>query len=435
MKKVIALAAALLTALCACADPNAFSEGERLSDSVKKNQNAAETFNYADGASEPPTSYNNYANAVTDFSLKLLRKRLDETPGKSVLCSPANTALTLSLLSNGASGDTKSEILLQFGGLSADDLNTCGSYFQSRMEEVAQTGRDKKAEDYDPLDGAHVSLLQNLTVSQDYDISASFLQKSADFYGADVIRVSFDDEKLEQKQRSLLSGYNANASVSADAGSSLYALTASSLTDKWLAKHTIEEGEVRGSGSAEKTSFMVSDESYLSTDAAEGIVAYTADNPLKFIAVVPKNGVSVQDYIDKLGNAEFDGLLNSMKAGKTVRAAIPCFSIDGGSKAVSLRSALEGCGLHTVFTDDAHWKYMNITDRIKLDDLYELPPSVTVSDSGILAEAQTGGVIKPNGNDKQVTLNSKKELRFDKPFAFFFIDNESNIPVYAGVYQ
>lgn len=434
MKKTVAFALAMLVLLCACADSNAFSGGERLSDSVERNTNAAETFNYADGAAEPPAAYNNYANVAADFSLKLLRNRFDESAGTAFVCAPANTMLTLSLLHNGASDDAKSELQLQFGGMSAEDLNLCGSYFQSRLEKVAQTDKDKTAENNNPLSGEHLSLSQNLFVNEGFDITTAFLQNNADYYGGTIIRSRFAEEGFPGKQRALLADYRANVSLEGETGSCMYAVTASSLADRWLTPRAVADGTFKGS-SDQKTRFMISDEAYLHTDTAEGVVAYTAKNPLKFVAVMPKDNAGLGDYLRKLGVTELDALLNSMKAGDTVRAALPQFSIDGGTTAKSLRAPLEKGGLHTLFSNDAHWKAMDIADKLRLNNLYELPPSLTLSASGVLNTAEQADAQPMPGEKQQVTPKSKKELRFDKPFVFFFIDNESNIPVYAGVYQ
>ena len=81
---------------------------------------------------------------------------------------------------------------------------------------------------------------------------------------------------------------------------------------------------------------------------------------------------------------------------------------------------------------------MNISGKLHLNEMYELEPSLTISASGIGDKAEEKIVtdknaLTPGGDNAQ--QKSKRKLTFDKPFVFMLIDNESNIPVYAGIYQ
>ena len=108
------LAAALSLTLVACANPKEFSDDEAMIKKYTRSDDVSVTYNYADGAEEPPAAYNSYANAVSAFSFKELAA-LAAVKKESFVCSPVSSALQLGMLANGASGNTRQDILLAFG--------------------------------------------------------------------------------------------------------------------------------------------------------------------------------------------------------------------------------------------------------------------------------------------------------------------------------
>ncbi len=76
-KRIACLAAAAALCLTACAGEG-FSDNEFLSRGVARSRDTSLTFNYADGASEPPLAYNSFANTTATFGFKLLRRSYRE---------------------------------------------------------------------------------------------------------------------------------------------------------------------------------------------------------------------------------------------------------------------------------------------------------------------------------------------------------------------
>lgn len=405
-----------------CANAGEFSDGEIISSGQKREKEAAETFNYSDGATEPPNSYNTYANAAEGLGFKLFRAKYDEYKGKTFAFSPANTVLQLSLLANGASGDAKNEILVGLGALTAEELNTCSSYFKSRMEAVAQPKKSEREDGYNPLKSNHVSLFNNVFVNKDTEITKAFLQTNADFYGINIIRSDFSADDFNQKQSKLFKDYpqfSGSAEIGADKKDKMYTASALSVTDRFLS-------EDAKSGDA----VITSEESYLSTEKAEGILKYTAGNPLKLMVVMPKGKTQLKDYMEYFDVNEYNALLNSQDVKKTVKSELPWFSVDSGSKGKPLSAALQKSGFYTLLSDEAKFKAMNIADKLKLNEMYELEPSLTVSSEGI--NTQYTQLKAEKSPSKQ---SGKDTLRFDKPFIFILLDNESSIPVISGIYD
>ena len=171
---------------------------------------------------------------------------------------------------------------------------------------------------------------------------------------------------------------------------------------------------------------MTSNESPVKTDKAQGIVKYTSKNPLKLMIVMPNEGVSLDDYVSDFNYTEFSDLLDSFDFTQKVTAQIPEFSIDSEEKPRALSEILADSGLYTLFTDDALFKSITHTDNFMLNEIYEISPEITVNASGINSDSK---IVEKRVKALEET---KETIKFDRPFIFLLIDNESSIPVFIG---
>ena len=339
MKKVIALLmclALVVCTLCACGDPTDFSDGEKLSKDYTRSTDPAESYNYNDGATSAPLSYNVYASSVSNFELRLFRnyfaQKSDKT--KSSVFAPATAALQLSLLANGATGDTQDEIRLALGkDLTIDNINQCSSYFKSRMEAVSKTGSGE----VDELSGKkteeskseYVRFGLNFFFNDISDVKTSFLQTNASYFENNVYRFLFSDDNAVSKVNKSLSDFTSNDLFeSLNEKDSLFLVNACDMSDLWLdnySKSDIEKGTFKSGSGDKSVNFMTSNESLIKTKNAKGIIKYTSENPLKLMIVMPNEGVSLEDYVSDFNYTEFSVLLYSVDITKKVTEQIPEF--------------------------------------------------------------------------------------------------------------
>lgn len=390
------LAAALCPLLVACANPKEFSDGETLTKKYTRSSDITQTYNYADGAQDAPTAYNSYTAAVTGFSFKMLGA-LAETEQSSFVCSPAVCALELGMLANAASGDLRQDILLALGAnFSLSDLNACSSYFKSRMETVskAKLKKDEKTEDFVRLQGA--MLLEDGT-----DVKSAFLQNVADFYGFDVFRYAYGGENADAKLKSYLKNSYPADGLPLDGDMNLVGAT--HISDTWL------------SGSERK----------IQSEKAVGVVKYTAANPLKLVLLMPNEGTTPADYLKRLDTAEYAALLNSADVTKPCTAEVPSFTVKGASTARKLSPALSACGLSALFDGNAGFTAMSYHSGSAVSEMYEAAADFTLDENGVNTEKTPEPAAASNG----------ETIRFNRPFIFMLVDNETDIPVQMGIYQ
>lgn len=425
-RRLTAVLAALLClpVLASCGDNGGFSDKERLSAEQKRSTDITVTYNYADGAAEPPQNYIPYSDAVTQFSLALFSSLAKENKG-SFTCSPVSSALLLSMLANGGSKDTRQEILRAVdGSMSLEDVNACSSYFKSRMESVSRTGKKEAPAEKVTLDGA-------LLADDGVNIKTSFLQVNADFYGYDVFRFVYSDENAAEKLGNYLKSYTSQSGIGTLKSGTINLTGAVSVVDNWLQGDKIEaaKGKFKGEDGERDAVFLTSDESCLQSEKAVGVLKYTSENPLKLLLIEPKEPEKFSEYAAGFDTAELEALLGSLDVTKKQPAVIPEFTIETDGKARALSTALSASGLYTLFSEKAAFSGLSYTQKVRLDEFYEIPPSFSLTRSGI--NAASDGKTAPDASLKP----SKDAVVFDHPFIFMLLDNESGLPVVAGIYR
>lgn len=432
MKKLISLIMCICMAavtMCACSDG-----GEMLSGNYTRSTDATDTYNYKDGSTTPPTVYNSYSSEITDFELKLFRKALESKEGGSYAFAPINTTLTLGLLANGASGKTQRNIVNELSDeLTLDSINKCSSYLASRLSSFNSLGGEEN-KDEKSAQKHYVKLKNALLFNNTVDVRKNFLQTNANYYGFDIMRLDFSDKSTEDKINSLFADFTSeNASPSPSEDDKLYSVSGSDIYDTWLnayAQTDVSQGTFNCSNGEKTVNYMTSNESLLHTDKAQGIIKYTASTPLKFVAIMPNEDISLEDYISSFTYLEFSDMLESFDVKSSVSASIPEFSI-ADNNLTSQKSPLSTFGVGNIFTDEITFSNISLSDNVYIHDICEAVPKITVNAAGIGGQ-ESVGVTAPIEKHFEEVKRAEQALKFNRPFIFMFLDNESNIPVFIG---
>lgn len=439
MKKVISAVLCIVMSalvLTACQAPDEFSDGERLSDNYERSSDVSKTFNFSDGADTPPQAYTVYASSVTDFELRMFRNYYQQNKDKSFVFSPSLTTLNLGMLMNGASGETKDELSLVISkDVTEDNFNACSSYFQSRMQAVSLMGSEQSSDNTEN-DGKTavsntVAFDSSMFINDTADIKSAFLQANSNFYGGDIFRFVFGDEYSASKVNNQLNLGGKKAFKSIDKNMSMFTVSSSNIVDEWLepyAQSDIKQGTFKSDNGEKTVSFMTSSESYLKTEKAQAIVKYTKDNPLKLLLILPNEKISLEDYIGNLTNLEYSNLITSLDITKKAKAVIPEFSIASCDSLTPLSPVLSKSGLNSLFTDAATFKSASNDRDFRINEIYEDTPDFSLNAYGIGKEDDKTLMQKRTKEQAKTDV----EVKFDRPFIFMLIDNESEIPVYIG---
>lgn len=361
------------------------------------------------------------ANAqIADFSVRLLQQC--ENKDENLMISPVSVMAVLAMLGNGAEGETLAQLEETFG-MTAPELNQC---LQAYLNELAGS----KACEWNIGNSIWLNGAEGAG-----EVKESFLEANTGYHGAEVISLPFDEAALERINQWVSDKTNGRIDRMLDdisEASMMYLINAIAFQGDWTeayAEHQVEDGTfTREDGTEQEIKLMCSDESsYLSDDTASGFLKYYEGSEFAFAALLPEEGMQLQDYISTLSGEKLQNILhNTEKA--VIHAKIPKFKSE---YSVELNTALEQMGIVDAFQDNAD--FSGISDiPLKIDRVLH-KTYIDVNEAGTEAAAATVVEIKelsanPGNKDEQRIY----KIYLDRPFLYMIVDTSSMNPIFIG---
>lgn len=361
-----------------------------------------------------------FKNAYDNFSVELLKKCFD---GKSnTLISPLSVSSALTMTANGANGQTKDEMEKVLGsGMPLDELNKYLSSFGGSLT----SGEDFKLKNANSIWFRDEE--NRLTVEKD------FLQKNADYFGAAIYKRAFDNATCKE----INSWVNDNTDGMIDKildnipdEAIMYLINAVSFDAEWenvYKENDIADGKFTNSeDKLMKVTMLCSDESiYLEDEDCKGFIKQYKDGKYSFAAILP--GDDIKSFITSLSGEKLSKILGSAED-CIVEVKLPKFGYEYSSK---LNDALSALGMPTAF-DQNNADFSGIgkstMGNISIGEVIH-KTKIEVNEKGTKAGAAALVEIVDEGcviAEKQVILN--------RPFMYMILDNETMLPLFAGIY-
>ena len=357
-----------------------------------------------------------FKSAYDNFSVELLKKCFDSK--SNTLISPLSVSSALTMTANGANGQTKDEMEKVLGsGMPLDELNKYLSSFSGSLT----SGEDFKLKNANSIWFRDEE--NRLTVEKD------FLQKNADYFGAAIYKRAFDNATCKEINNWVsehTDGMIDKLLDNGDALSNIALINATAFNAVWETYYFdnfVEDGTFTDTnGNEQSATMLISEESeYINGDNCTGFIKKYKGGKYGFAAILPDSNVSISDFVGSLnGDKLFKMLQNTENA--NVVAKIPKFEYEYSAE---LSEALKALGMPTAFSDSADFSSIS-GDKLLISDVLH-KTKISVTEEGTRAVAATGVVMSaaPDG-DKQVILN--------RPFMYMILDNETMLPLFAGVY-
>ena len=368
--------------------------------------------------------------AVTDFAVRLFQRsmEMEMKPGSkipNILISPISVFMALSMTANGADGETLGQ-MEEVLGMSVDNLNAYA------MEYLKNLPNGKKYKLHMANSIWFRDEENRLTVKED------FLQKNKDFYGADVYKSPFDDTTVrdinlwvEEKTDGMIDEILEEISYD----TVMYLINALSFDAKWLTEYKSNDvwaGKFHlNSTIAQDVEMLHSEErTYLEDELATGVMKYYADKKYAFVALLPKEGVNLYQYVNSLTGEHLQELLANAK-NVTVDTTIPKFEVEYETE---MSKILEYMGMTDAFDGGkADLTRMGSSTRGNLFLNRVLHKTfLTLDELGTKAGAVT--VVEVNDECAMIDEN-RKQVTLDRPFFYMIIDCENNQPIFMGTVQ
>lgn len=357
-----------------------------------------------------------------DFCFSLFQSSFSDK--KSTLLSPLSVLCALAMATNGAGGETKTEMETLLGG-KAENLNSLLYAYARSLEK----------------DKGKLSIANSVWFkesSDDFTADKDFLQLCVDYYDAGLFEAPFDNSTLREinkwvenhtggKIKDILNRINKNAIM--------YLINAIYFNAKWeetYIESSVSEGDfTKENGDKKKMDMMYSTErTYLSDETCAGFIKYYQGRRYAFVALLPTEGMAMNDFVGTLTAEKFYSLYEN-KVSCTVHAALPKFQSE---YSVEMSQILSSMGMEKAFdpTDADFGKIGKVPDGYNIYINRVIHKTfINVDTEGTEAAAATVVEFKGTSADPR----SFKVVKLDRPFAYVIFDTETKLPVFIGTYM
>ncbi|MBO7218034.1 MAG: serine protease, partial [Clostridia bacterium] len=188
---------------------------------------------------------------MTDFALRLFRAT--EKKNENTLISPLSVISALGMTANGAEKETLLQMEAVFG-MTSDELNL---YLNGYMKKLPYDEQYK------------LSLANSIWFNEDarFTVNTDFLQRNADYYGADVFEAAFDRETLRDINNWVKKNTDGMIPKILDEipdFAVMYLVNALAFEAEWseiYEKHQVRSGDfIKADGTKQKVEFMYGSE-------------------------------------------------------------------------------------------------------------------------------------------------------------------------------
>lgn len=363
---------------------------------------------------------NSGSEEIADFAVRLFKNSQVKGENKNILLSPLSVLSALSLTANGARGETLNQMEKTFA-MTKQELNT---YLNSYLTALPSEEKYR----------LHIANSIWFTNDKRFTPNNDFLQINADYHKADIYRASFDKNTLKDINNWASNKTDGNIKNVLDdipKSAVMYLINALSFEAEWekiYEKYQVQK-DVFSPYNTEKqyVEFMFGNENlYLEDQKATGFIKYYKDRKYAFVALLPKENISVSEYINWLDGEKLNNLLkNSQEC--MVETAIPKFDAQYETE---MSKVLKDMGIKNAFDSKrADFSGLGTSSRGNIFINRVIHKTfISVFEKGTKAGAVT--VIETE--DTCAFVEETKKVYLDRPFVYMLIDCTANLPIFIG---
>ena len=367
-------------------------------------------------------SVDNGAAAAADFGVRLFQTALEDD--KNTLISPLSVLYALSMTANGADGET----LAQMEEVLGMDIQGLNSFMKAYMEKLPA------AEAY------KMSIANGIWFRDDpgFEVNRDFLQTNADYYNAEIRKAAFDEatrKEINDWVKTNTDGMIPDILDQIHPAAVMYLVNALAFGAEWEQQY--EEFQVRdGSFTTEDGAVLDvqmmhgTEHRYLEDEQATGFVKYYEDRRYAFVALLPKEGVTVGEYVEGLTGEHLNHMLSEPED-IMVLTTIPKFETEYSTQ---MSGVLREMGMTDAFSqNDAYFSKLGIYHadgaNIFINEVLH-KTFISVAEQGTKAGAATAVIMYAAGAPAEKP--EYRTVNLDRPFVYMLIDCETNLPFFIG---
>lgn len=363
--------------------------------------------------------FDNSVLGYTNFSVELLQNTYMD---KNIMVSPLSVMGALGMTMNGASGNTLAQMESVFG-MSLSDVNGLMYLYNENYlgEQLSQ---------------ANAVYVNN---ADDYELQVPFRQSVMDYYGADIETGAFDDSMVDRINEFVSDNTNGRIPSIIDRlnpDDRMVLVNAVNFDATW--RNTFETDDIYDrefylDNGDEITVSMMYEEgynNYICGDNETGFIKYYVGD-YAFIALLPEEGMCMDEYLATLSGAELNEFICNGGSGNA-NIGLPAFESEYSD---SIVEELSSMGMGDAFTGSADFSNM-LTNGDGAAELYISDvihkTYIKVDSEGTQAAAATA-VIMTDGCS--AITEEPIYVILNRPFVYAIVNTETNMPVFMGVYN
>ena len=428
--KAISLGLAAMLSFTGCSQASATGKEVLAPESEPASASASGQENLMAGLEAPGTRAegkapdSDFINSQMGFSVNLFKECYKDNQGENMLISPLSAVPALAMTANGADNATlkgMEEVL--GGGMPVDELN---KYLKEYLGSIKSAEEMHMANSIWFRDDA-----DRLTVEKD------FLQTNQSYFNSEIYKAPFDESTVKE-----INGWvkeNTHGMIDSiiqnlKPEDIMCLINALAFEAEWLDPYTtdqIYDGVFTDCKGEDKTAEMMHSEEnvYLLDNNATGFLKSYKGDKFSFGALLPNEGVSVEEYVSSLTAESLLKTLTENREEGPVYVTIPKFKYDYSTE---LTEPLKNMGMADAFNmGSADFSKLGKSQNGNIFIGTVLQKTfIEVDEKGTKAGAATAVII---ADGCAVADPEPKSVILDRPFVYMIVDNETGLPVFMGV--
>jgi serine protease inhibitor len=361
--------------------------------------------------------------AQTQFAFKLFSQLSAQQVDRNTFISPTSVAMALSMVHNGARGETQQAIANTLGlqGMSLEALNSGNQTLKSALEGLDETVK--------------LAIANSLWLNTGTTLDPSFLTNTRSFYQAEVatldLRSPDAPATINRWINEKTNGKITSAIDRIEPETVLLLMNAVYFKGKWSQpfdpKNTSDRPFTPAIGSAKTHPFMSQSGNYryLETDKFQAIRLPYGSGDFGFYVFLPQSGTPLSQFIEQL-NAETWKTWMSQLRSREGSIQLPRFQLEYD---VSLNEVLKTLGMEVAF-NPAQADFSGISPPPPPLAIGQVKHKtvVEVNEEGTEAAASTGIEISVTSAPSQPPFT----MIVDRPFFCAIADDRTNTILFLG---
>ena len=346
-------------------------------------------------------------------AIGLFKESLDK--GKNTLISPLSMQLSLALATNGAKGETKTEMEKVLGGLSIEDLN---GYYSTYLKSI-------KNDDFCKL-----NIANSIWVNDEFSAKKTFLKTAKNNYSAQIFNAPFNKSTVKDVNKWVKKNTDKMIEEmidNIDKDAMLFIINAIVFDAKWditFNGYSTKHGKFTNYKGKKQTVEMMNSTEYIylqDGEDAEGFVKDYSGEKYSFAALLPNEDIDFYEYINSLNAEKLYEIIKNVR-GQEVDIKMPKFNYD---YSYDMKNALKSFGIKEAFKPSANFTKLS-TEPVFISEVLH-KTVINVDEGGTRAAAASNVTV-----GKAASMPPEKQVILNRPFIYMIIDNTTKIPIFIG---